>query len=381
MRYRLVLTLLILALLVLSACNLTSGPVENEPLATLPTSNTGRPEVTIDSPESGDEVVVNEDILVSASVSDTVGVTRVQLVADGQIVKTVSSDSPTGDLNETYILDYRPRQAGDVTLEVIAYRAATASDPAEIEITVRANVAQVTATVAPAPNVPQIDPNDPTCRILTNTGVNLRTGPGTNYDRIRDIAAGVQVPIIGRLGSNEWWQVRSGNTIGWMSAAYATLYGNCGGIPIVLPPPSPTSSVATATRTNTPIPNVPTATYTPTRTPGPADLVISSIEGEETLSLDGETEIVSQYSIVVTNTGAGSTGQFANMMLLQPDNTELDLGVVGNLAPGENILLTIEVTFTAVGSYTLQARTDSDSQVAEQSEVNNLGIFEVVVTS
>jgi hypothetical protein len=273
MRYTRV--LIMIALWVLSACNLTSGPPTSELIPGVTDIPTGKPSVTIVAPKTGDEFVVDNPVLVNASATDSVGVTRIQLIANNQIVKTVSSESSGGDKNMNALLDYKPTTTGSVALQVIAYRGSVASDPATVDITVRSNQAQVTATSQPVPDVPPINPNDPTCRALVNIGLNLRTGPGTNYPRITVLNAGAVVPIIGRLGNNQWWQVRSGVTIGWIAAEFTTVYGICAGVPIVVPPPSPTTTAITATWTPTWTPTN-TTIPPPTLTPGPSDLVIPS---------------------------------------------------------------------------------------------------------
>ena len=145
-------------LLAMSSCNLSRTPPTPEAIPTnLPN---GSPEATITAPEDGDEVVVDTQIFVTGRATDPVGITRVQLLANGQIVKTVSSESPAGQNTFDVLLDYTPHAIGSVDLQLIAYRGALASDPAEITINVRSNQAQVTATIQQIPNVPVIDPND-----------------------------------------------------------------------------------------------------------------------------------------------------------------------------------------------------------------------------
>ncbi len=363
-------------LVVGSGCNLSTQPPTAEPLevpSELP--NSGKPVVQIASPESGDEVAVNTQIFVTANATDSVGVTRVQLIANNQVVKTVSSESPAGQKNFQVLLDYTPRQAGDVNLEVVAYRGAIASDPAQVDITVRSAQSLVTATVPPISGGPVIDPNVPTCRILTNVVLNLRTGPGTNYDRITVLGAGTQAPIIGRLGDNSWWQIRSGLTVGWVSAQFTSVYGICTAVPVVNPPPSPTPTGASPTPRASATPT-PTATPTISPTPGRADLVISSIAGPSAVTLPSDSVT---YAVTITNTGSGPSSQFANKFTL-PNGTETDLGVVANLNPGESISLTIQVSFSSAGTINLTARADANNQVAEVSEVNNVGILPVTVT-
>lgn len=374
-------TWIVAALLILSACNLASGPPTSAPINNVTDIPSGKPAVTISSPESGSEVVVGDNVLVSANATDTVGVTRMQLVANNQIVKTVSSEAISGDKNMSVLLDYKPSAPGDVTLQVIAYRAAVASNPAEVKITVRSNQAQVTATLASLPNVPDINPNDPTCRALVNTGLNLRSGPGTNYQRITVLGAGTLVPVIGRIGSNQWWQVRSGVNVGWVAAEFTTLYGTlCSTVPIVVPPPSPTTTPATPTHTPTFVPTNTSIPQPPTSTPGPPDLVITSIIGETNIIIPPGSSSTSQtYTVTITNSGNRNTGQFNNTVQILPGGSVLDLGVVGNLRSGESISLSISLTFDTPGAYTIRATTDSGSAVEELSEFNNTGTLDINV--
>jgi hypothetical protein len=370
--------LMIAALLALSACNLRSGPQQAVATFTPSGSTSGKPLVTIASPEDGDEVAVGDDVIVSANATDTMGVTRVELLANNRVVKRVSSELPSGERNMNVLLDYTPSETGEVTLQVIAYRGTIFSDPATVDITVRRTEAQVTATIVLATNVPIIDPNDPTCRVLVNAGLNFRTGPGTNYDRITVLAAGTVAPIIGRLGDNTWWQLRVGVSIGWVSAAFTSVYGNCGGIPVVNPPPSPTvpsQPTATPLPTSTP---PPTITPPPTATPGLADLVVTGISGLNTLNLGGQASVTSTYAVQITNTGGRPTGQFNNTITL--GSTEIALGVVANLDAGQSIVLNIDLSFTAAGPYTLVVSADSGNTVQEFSEVNNQGFYSVTVS-
>lgn len=377
MRYRIGLMLALVAF-ALSACNLSSEPPT--PAVTPTGQASGKPVVTINSPADGDEFVVDEDILVSASATDGQGVTRVQLLANGQIVRTVSAESPTGDTRLDVLLDYTPAQEGTVTLEVIAYRSAVASDPASVEIEIREDEADVTATSQPGNNVPIIDPNDPTCRALTNVGLNFRTGPGTNFSRIATIPAGIQVPIQGRLSDNTWWQVRYSSQIGWVSAQFTTIYGICSGIPVVQPPASPTpANQPTSTPPPTFTPN-PTNTPPPTSIPAAADLVAGTIRGSQTVVIPaGETEVTEEYTVTITNTGGRATGQFENLIILLPDNEVIPLASVGGLDPGQSIVLEVDVTFTTTGINTIRVRADEGNNIDEQFENNNENVYQVDV--
>ena len=135
MRYRIAVFFLVI-MGVLSGCNLsTSGDAQNVPTPT-GSSSSGSPIVKILSPQDGAQVPVNQQILVSANANDPVGITRVQLFANDQIAKTVSSQTPGGDTNLNVLLDYTPTTGGTMTLKVIAYRGALASEPDQITVNV-----------------------------------------------------------------------------------------------------------------------------------------------------------------------------------------------------------------------------------------------------
>ncbi|MCU0497621.1 MAG: Ig-like domain-containing protein [Anaerolineae bacterium] len=390
MRAKLCLIALTLLLtLSLTGCNLGADDTPRQPVratnTTPPQQAAGKPTIRIDSPENGRTVPVNQQVLVSATATDEVGVTRVQLFANGQIVKTVSSETAAGQRTFSAVLDYTPTTQGNVTLRVLAYRASVVSDPAEIQIVVGSPSAPTSTpsagggTSGGGSSGPVIDPNDPTCRALVNTGLNMRQGPNTTFSVIRTLPAGEQIPLTGRLGDNSWWQVRSGTSIGWISAQFTTLYGNCQSIPVVAAPASPTplnQPTATWTPTITPIPS---ATMTNAPTPTPSDLVITSIVGEtDVLIMSGQTSVTEQYTFIVTNTGARRTPSFTMRVQITGQNP-IDIQISG-LRQNESITIPLDLTFNAAGSYTIQARADINNQVEEVSEVNNSALYEVTVT-
>lgn len=386
MRFRAAAALCLIMLSTL-ACNLSGGGQPTAiPIATANSASGNKPTVVIDSPANGTEVNVGARIIVNARAADAIGVQRMQLLANGQIVKTVSSQSATGDQQMSAQLDYLPTAAGQIQLQVLAYRGAIASDPAAITLTVRSLAPSPSPTSIPAQSGgntggnsgPVINPNDPTCRALTNAGLNMRSGPGTNYDRITTLAGGVVVPIVGRIGDNSWWQVRSGNLYGWVNAPFTTVYGICSGVPIVQPPAPPTVPAAP---TQTPRPTQ-TSVPIPTQAPLGADLVVTQFSGPQTLSLpDGQAQVSATFGVTITNVGGSSTGQFDNLILRTQDGAEIPVGSVGALGPGQSILLEVVLNFTQRGTFLLQARADSSNRVQEISEVNNTGTLNVIITS
>jgi len=359
----------VLLAFVLGACNLGNVTVTEIPTPTELIPD-GPPEISINSPASGDEFVVNEQILVSVTATDQAGVTRVQLLANDQIVKSVSSESLSGETTFSAVLDYTPRVQGAVVLQAIAYRGATASDPDEIQVEIRNSQTQVTSTPVQGSGIPQI-PNDGVCRALVNVGgLNFREGPSTDDDIIRVLTSGTLAPITGRLGDNSWWELNNNGTVGWVAAEFTTAYGNCLSVPV---------------RQITQPTQVPTDTPAPTLTPIPDDDDGGSTSGTPNLlvtNIVGETEVdvdsTETYTITITNAGNAASGQF--LSVVEVDDTEYDLAAVSNLDRGESIALEVDVEFADAGEVELIVNVDIEDDVDEVSEFDNRATLEITVS-
>ena len=342
-----------------------------------PRHQPGVPEIEILSPFDGDEFVAGEDILVSVEANDSVGVTRVQLLANNQIVKTVSSESLQGEQTLTAILDYTPQLAGSVTLRVIAFRGAAVSEPDQIQVEIRSSEAEVVATVPQISNVPDI-PNDGVCRALVNVGLNFREGPSTDFERIRVLQSGTLAPIVGRLGNNTWWQLNLNNTIGWVSAEFTTEFGICTNVPVVAQP----TAIPTVTTAPTVTPR-PTATDDPDNgnggnNSGQPDLIVASISGDRSVVIPSSVSSTTEtYTVRIQNTGTGRAGQFASSVFV--NSIERDLGVVAELGASATRDFTIQLEFTENTTVNFEVVVDVDNQVDEISEVNNRGQISITV--
>jgi Bacterial SH3 domain len=97
------------------------------------------------------------------------------------------------------------------------------------------------------------------CAVASSQGaaINVRSGPGTNFNAVGQLPNSQTALVIGRLGDNSWYQVNYNGILGWISASVVIVGGNCAGIPIVVPTPAVTVAGPTFT---------PTATFAPTLT-------------------------------------------------------------------------------------------------------------------
>jgi len=396
MRLQAYLLLLLAFALVASGCNLNSDDNNDdngeEPIVATSTPS-GKPTVTISSPQSGSEFVVNDPLFVETTVTDTVGVSYVQLRSNGASVRTIGIEDGNNTFAEP-ILDYTPRVAGEVTLEVVAVREdGTESDPAQVEVSIRDSAVEVTATAPAGDRGPVINPNDPNCRALINTNLNFRTGPSVNFTPpIRVLGAGEVFQAVGRLADNSWWQLVDRNgTRGWVSFGssanpFITLYDGtsvaCRNIPVVAPPASPTPNATnTIQPSNTPVPpQTPVPTTAPTNTAVPLpNLVISSVFNDDTITIpDGESEVTAEFSINVTNNGGAVDTQFSVEARVVGGDT-FDVGTFGNLGANQTLSQTVDITFTDTGSATVIFEVDVDDTIEESNENDNVRIVEVTV--
>ncbi len=236
------------------------------------------PVVIIKSPVSGSQVKVGQRVAVQATANDAQGVTRMELWVAGQkvahsISPATSGQSPFTSGDE---LAWTPSSEGTYRLEVRAFNSqGLQSAPAIVSIIAVADPLTAEATPTQTPTSTPIPSGIPVG--IVKTDLNVRNGPGTQYDVIGRLAAGTEVEIVGKNDAGSWWQIvhlDSPAGRGWVAAEYAPSQ-NAGGVPVIATPTLvPTETpVPTDTPTVTPTPtNPPTATSTaapPTSTPEP----------------------------------------------------------------------------------------------------------------
>jgi uncharacterized protein YraI len=88
-------------------------------------------------------------------------------------------------------------------------------------------------------------PTIPYATVTATAGLNIRSGPGEEYESVGTLAFGEQIAIIGRSEDSAWWVVPAQgapNNQGWISASYVNAQ-NAENVPVIPPPaPAPTSS-------------------------------------------------------------------------------------------------------------------------------------------
>jgi len=141
------------------------------------------------------------------------------------------------------------------TVDVAATEAGQAAITQATAVAVETVAAAPTDT--PVPSEPTATPTPENAVAITTQGMNVRSGPGTNYSIIGAAQSGEQYVITGKDPSGAWWQVNYNGQAGWLFGQLVTANDSAGvavaqNIPAAPPPP-----------TNTPIPP-------PTQAPAPA---------------------------------------------------------------------------------------------------------------
>jgi hypothetical protein len=352
------------------ACNFTS---EEEESSVPVSQSNGQIVVNIISPVERSVFQIRDEVVVQAEVRDPGSgtISRVELFVDNAAQPVSRLVNPAGST-----VTFRwtlPPVTGDRTLRVRAYSSDDDWREDTVQIVVLSTVpGSGTATSSSGTGLTPIAPTyDPTCRAHVEvTALNMRNAPNVETGNIiTRLQSGDEPEVVGRLADSSWYQVQDVRSLnrGWISSGsgqYVTLMGNCGNIPVVSPPTTPT-----------PIP-----TQTPTAGLTLPDLVAVQISGPTTVNLGENGRATASYVMVIRNAGQADSGTFRVRMVL-PGGLEV-FQEVSNLVPGQQIAIpdggqTAE--FTTPGMVQFFLSVDYLNSVRESDEGNNLQSITVQV--
>jgi len=186
---------------------------------------------------------------------------------------------------------------------------------------------------------------------VTAQRLNVRSGPGLNYDRVGQIEAGEQYEIMGTSADYTWVVIDTDTGIGWVSVQYVDVIGNLATVPIIQPPPSPT----------------PAATPTPTVPPNP-DIVIDNVTLSPAQPIPGKPFTA---TVTVRNAGGGAAGRFAVAATWQP-GAIYTASFVEGLAAGQMQQVQLSGTLPGTGVFQVGVVADLNKEVQEINEDNNV---------
>jgi uncharacterized protein YraI len=112
-------------------------------------------------------------------------------------------------------------------------------------------------TQAPAAAEPAAVSQGTTASVKEGDYVNVRKGPGFEYDKIGTLDLGQSAPVIGKNADASWWQIRfptAADGVGWVTAQLITVNGDANSLPVAAAPPLPTQAPVAAAPTAPPAP-------------------------------------------------------------------------------------------------------------------------------
>ncbi|MBN1201716.1 MAG: SH3 domain-containing protein [Anaerolineae bacterium] len=193
---------LVLLMLVgsLLACTLSWGEDEDQDATPDDSGGGGSggvPTVHILSPQSGQQVPVNQRVDITVETNSTA--TSFVLNVGGRVAGTKAM--PPGQSGPTQaILSWQPDREGTFSLEVVGFNGASAGLPAALLL-------EVSGTASGSP-----DGDTGVCsgRVLVSQ-LNYRAGPGTGATKLGQFDVGETVTVIGRNGDTSWYKVQRTN--------------------------------------------------------------------------------------------------------------------------------------------------------------------------
>ena len=214
-------------------------------------------------------------------------------------------------------------------------------------------------TGQPVVNIPTPTPGPPTITPLpsatlegvwaevTATALNVRSGPGFNYDRVAQVSQGDVLRVLGANADYTWLLVQIPTGSGWVNTEYVRVTGNLTTVQFVPIPASPTPAATAA-------PNQP-------------DIVIESVVLSPAQPVPNQPF---SATVTVRNAGGAAAGQFAIAATFQPGGVYTS-AFVDSLAPGEAKQAQLSATLPGTGVAQVAIIADLNNTVAEFNEQNN----------
>jgi uncharacterized protein YraI len=100
----------------------------------------------------------------------------------------------------------------------------------------------------PAEEPPADQPPPAGVTATSDSNLNIREGPGTDFAKVGTLTAGVPAPVQGRTSDNNWVFIVHEGTSGWVAAWLVTITGDLNSVPVTAedtaPAPAPTPTQA-----------------------------------------------------------------------------------------------------------------------------------------
>lgn len=209
------------------------------------------------------------------------------------------------------------------------------------------------APIVETPTGPVTTPNpavgEGAYAVVTTTALNVRSGPGFNFDQIGEVQQGDTLEILGAVADYSWLVINYQGGIGWIKAEFANVTGDLGSIPILQSPATPT----------------PAATVPGAQGSQP-DLLVESVVLNPAQPVPNQPFTA---TVSVRNAGGGAAGRFA--VGLTFDQNNYITGFIEGLASGQSGQVQLSSTVVGTGTAQMIITADLNNDVVESNETNN----------
>lgn len=311
--------------------------------------------VSIDSPGKGSRIEIGktEEVLVQAT--STEPIVRFELFVQGRSVDTVEVAETPPDNRYRQMLKTTFDRRGEYELFVRVTSASNATkDSDKLKV----------IAIEPVGDKPQ------TIRGRVVATVNLRSGPGENFDAVGTLEAGQEITIQGRNRASEWLLVDIQGQQRWVKRSAIEPLDSLDLVPVrdVTPTPQPT---ATNTRVPTPAPS-PSAS--PSASPSPAANAPDFVPVEAVLTGGG-----SKLQVTVRNV-SGNAYDGALVVGVGGDVPGAEVAVDARIGANASAVFEFDVSPPITQpNKRAQVSVDPKNAVREANEANNVATFVLLV--
>lgn len=160
--------------------------------------------------------------------------------------------------------------------------------------------------------IPTPAPDSPS--LIANTEVNVRSGPGTEFDSIGILNQGQTAEVVGVNGERTWWAIKvtsDEHEVGWVADQFVTTT-NTENVPVIVPVITPEPTLEqTPTTAGTPLvtATVDTAIYSG---PGEDFNIIARLSAGQSAEVTGVSKDAAWWQIIIPDAG-GAKGWVSNV--------------------------------------------------------------------
>lgn len=213
--------------------------------------------------------------------------------------------------------------------------------------------------------------------VRATAAVNVRSGPGTQYDVIGALQPPDEARVTGRNADASWLAIEYAGGTGWVNAGVVEVLGDPLRAPLAEPAPQRTP----ASRGETATPPPPTATPVPARTPAAAGATATIPVGTTTpaaalpdlVPLAAGLSANGRVTVTIGNTGQGPlTGRNVSIVGVDAAGNVLFSQLTAPLTIAPGAAVTVELAYSPATTVTVTIVLNAEGTVPESSTSNNL---------